>query len=201
MKKCTNPKCKASIDDDAIFCPECGAKQRQSKKKEQVKEIPSIFDSITARELCIHCGYSYGSPDAILGDVTISTSGIFFQSKSSGFGIFTTLLQGSKSASFQFEEITHMGIMDKGLSLYVHLSDGATHIFWGPTLLNFSQNKECVKKLGYIFELYRRMYWHYFTNEHGVHLTISKPIGSFSNSSVDFDEISDETLVNFFRTI
>lgn len=49
MKECTN--CKAQIEDDAIYCGECGTKQETSENEAQVEEPIA-----SEEKFCIHCG-------------------------------------------------------------------------------------------------------------------------------------------------
>ena len=49
MKEC--PKCKAMMEDDALFCGECGTKFDSADTEPHAGEDPIIEE-----KYCIHCG-------------------------------------------------------------------------------------------------------------------------------------------------
>lgn len=192
------PSCLTAIPFEAKFCPHCATEQPEQDRNDE----PGVYDEVDLRELSISCGYSYESPNAISGTVVISPIGIVFESSSKGvLGLLTTLATfGQKTRmAIAFKNITHMSIMERGYSLYIRTSDGGTHYFWG---MSMSKAKVCVKKLAYIFELYRRMYWYYGEYTEGAYyLSTYVEVGSFKKSVQDMSSVSDEELIQFFRTV
>lgn len=193
--------CGTEMPVEANFCPACATPQNEAP---ETNSTPGIYDDVDLREIKIRCGYGYETNQTVVGEVVITPFGLVFESKASGFtGIMTSIATlGQKTKmGIAFKDITHMSIRDKGYILYISTEDGATHCFSGPTLLSYSENKSCVKKIGCIAELYRRMYWYYGKYEDGPYLSIYKPVGYYKDADMRFDTLTDEELMNYFKRI
>ena len=229
MKTC--PKCNASMPDDVNFCTECGTKMSESQEQTKFciscgAKIPSeaqfcsecaakqvveertqsvdIYEDVNNPQIKIQCGYGYHTSQTVPGEVTITPHGLLFESNSKGVSAFfasiATLGQKTRMG-IKFKDITHMSIMQNGYLLYISTRDGGEHVFSGPSAFALGENKQCVKKLTYLTELYRRMYWYYGEYVDGPYLRVQESVGYFQKAVLRVDTLSDEELINFYKRI
>lgn len=197
-KKCVS--CKAVIPTEADYCPECGAKQVVEEKRKTV----DLYESVNNPEINIQCGYGYNSPNTVVGSVTISPTGILFESNAKGItGVLSAIATlGQKTRmGILFKDIEYIGVRQKGYLLYIRTKDGTDHVFSGPSVLALDANKNCVKKIAYLVELYRRMYWYYGEYKQEVYLSVAVPVGYFEDAVIRVDNLSDAKLINFYHTL
>lgn len=226
MKTC--PKCKTSMPDDVNFCTECGTKMEQqnqtkvciscgaqipnessfcpecgAKQNEETNQKVDIYECVNEPEISIQCGYGLNSPQTVPGSATITPKGIIFESNAKGvsgfFASIATLGQKTRMG-IPYKEITHIGVVQNGYLLYIATNDGSTHTFSGPSAFALGENKKCVKKLAYLIELYRRMYWYYGGYEQEFYISQEIPVGYFQDAVIRVDNLSDEELIHFYQT-
>lgn len=194
MKTCVY--CHASIPNEANFCPHCG----NSQPNPTPQYVPGIYDCVNLRVLVIPCACL---DNGAIGNVQISPVGVIFESNSDTIqGFLNTLaLFGRKTRfSFALKSLKYMGILGHGLQLFICLDDGTHYLLGGPTYWGISKNRETIKRIAYIIELYRRMYWYYGGYQQGG-VSLNYPIGYHKDSQIRFHELSDEALINFFLNI
>lgn len=223
MKTC--PKCNASMPDDVNFCTECGTKmsepQEQTKfciscgakipyeaqfcpecaAKQVVEEKKKIdlYESITKPEISFQAGYGHNYVAAGAGGLTISLLGISYESNLKSVSAVLSLIGtlGQKTRiSISFKDITAIGIQEKGRTVVVAVKDGTHHVFGSP----FGTDTQVAKKIAYLIELYRRMYWYYGEYVDHPYLRQIVPIGYFKDAP-RVDNLSNEELINFYHTL
>lgn len=189
MKICSN--CGAEIPQGAKFCPECAAEQQ-----EQGIEIDP-FGDWKPREFVFECLYGCDVEPSYPGKVIINPVECQFKTIYKGLSVlFAIRTWGTKAnLTINIKDITHMSIMERGYLLFVRTSDGATHIFAGPNL-RLRANKLFVKRMAYILELFRRMYWYYTCR-------IIPYVDGFRDAVelLDHNNLSDVELIKFVNEI
>ena len=195
-------KCGELIPNEALFCPSCGTKQHVIPKESDV----DLYKEVDLREIEQQCGYAENSTDCVAGKLVITPLKLTFeqQSNSGIISILTSIATfGDRiNVNIFLKDITAMSIMENGHYLYMATKDDNFHVFCGPTLMNFDKNKNTLKKIAYIIELFRRMYWYYGGySESGLYLHSHQPLKYWNNAYERIDNISDEKLIKYYNNI
>lgn len=214
MKTC--PKCHAQLVDDALFCSHCGAPVEATTLTTQTcqscgTENPigakfcrecgmpfDIFNDVKLKTLSFNGAFNWGSVSTLPCKIIITPYKVVIE-----WNAFTRIFEFGDKPELPFKEITAMGIIKRrGVHLLcIQGKEDENQGFFSSISMSRDKNNEFVKKIAYIIELYRRKYWWYDEYKTEDMYAGERPIGGFENDVEDITSVSNEELIEFYKSL
>lgn len=214
MKTC--PKCYTQLVDDALFCsqcgtsveatphttltcPSCGTENPIDAKFCQKCGTPfDIFNDVKLKTLSFKGAFNWGTTSTLPCTITINPYRVIIE-----WNVITRILAFGNKPELPFKEISAMGIIRyRGVHLLcIQGKEDDNQGFFSSMYINREKNTEFVRKLAYLIELYRRMYWWYDEYKSEDVYAGEMPIGGFEDDVENIASVSNEELIEFYKSL
>lgn len=204
----TCPQCGAQAPNEAKFCPSCGFElPNQEEETTEVvvkKECPIDRRKITIRG-CL-CGYvepgeDYEYAGNQIGDYVFYQDRLYFTTENTSFFLKLQTFGQNSKFTINYRDIIAISISrvnSRDYALYVYKNDNWVYVIGGNGLTSSSNNDQ-ICKIGYMLELYRRLFWMYDELYDGK--SEYPMLGITGNEVVDLHSITTEDLIKKYNQL
>lgn len=213
MKTC--PNCKTEFEENIVFCPYCGVKlypieNNAAKCSSCGTEIPNgarfcpkcgipfdIFADIELKTLSFKGAFNWGSVSTIPCTIIVNRYKVTIE-----WNVITRIFEFGERPEIRYKDITHAGIIVRRNTqlLCIQDSDGDQGYFSSMSMRR-EQNREFVKRIACIIEFYRRIYWWYDEYKSEDQYAGEVSVGRFEDAVQDMSSVSNEELIEFYKSI